>query len=491
MLSSYRVLDLTDERGAMAGFILAGLGAEVIVVEPPGGSRSGNCNRSWTTSRIRGLVLAPGLQPQEGLGDAGQRRPRGPGGRRRCDHRVGAVPGRPSAAGRRNPALVTVSITAVRPGRTQRERGRATDLAVLAAGCVLALAGDEDRPPVRMAFPQATGARRRRRRQRCLLAFTEREASGWASTSTVRPRCRWRWRPSRSCWPSRSTPPRSSASATGRHELGPLRLSLIYPAADGHVAISFVFGTAIGPFTRDSCGGCTRRASATRPPATRTRRLRRRAHRRQDQPRGVAPRPHGSVATFTRQAHQGRAVRRRPRAARAARAGDHPRRSATASSSRRSNAVLRQNADRSGTARFGSPARSPSCRPRRCLGRRPLLASASTTADRAAPGRRRASVPPATAERPLPLAGVKVLDFMWAMAGRPPPGSSPTRTRPSCGSSRPALETARTLQPFWHDGSTSRVRALQQHERRQARPDPRPGTPTREAWSSISCAGPT
>src|SRR2546423_1710857 len=40
MLSSYRVLDLTDDRGIVAGFILAGLGAEVIAVEPAEGSRA-------------------------------------------------------------------------------------------------------------------------------------------------------------------------------------------------------------------------------------------------------------------------------------------------------------------------------------------------------------------------------------------------------------------------------------------------------------------
>jgi crotonobetainyl-CoA:carnitine CoA-transferase CaiB-like acyl-CoA transferase len=38
MLSPYRVLDLTDERADLAGFILAGLGADVIKVEPPGGA---------------------------------------------------------------------------------------------------------------------------------------------------------------------------------------------------------------------------------------------------------------------------------------------------------------------------------------------------------------------------------------------------------------------------------------------------------------------
>ncbi|MFT7648557.1 MAG: hypothetical protein ACI8Y4_003309 [Candidatus Poriferisodalaceae bacterium] len=40
LLSPYRVLDLSDERGQLAGMMLADLGAEVILVEPPGGSRS-------------------------------------------------------------------------------------------------------------------------------------------------------------------------------------------------------------------------------------------------------------------------------------------------------------------------------------------------------------------------------------------------------------------------------------------------------------------
>src|SRR5258706_13644390 len=39
-LSPYRVLDLTDARAALGPMVLAGLGAEVIKVEPPGGGDS-------------------------------------------------------------------------------------------------------------------------------------------------------------------------------------------------------------------------------------------------------------------------------------------------------------------------------------------------------------------------------------------------------------------------------------------------------------------
>ncbi len=42
MLSPYRVLDLTDEKGLLCGKLLGDLGADVIKVEAPGGDKARN-----------------------------------------------------------------------------------------------------------------------------------------------------------------------------------------------------------------------------------------------------------------------------------------------------------------------------------------------------------------------------------------------------------------------------------------------------------------
>ena len=47
LLHGFRVLDLTDERGSVCGRILADLGADVIKIEPPGGSRERRMGPFW------------------------------------------------------------------------------------------------------------------------------------------------------------------------------------------------------------------------------------------------------------------------------------------------------------------------------------------------------------------------------------------------------------------------------------------------------------
>src|SRR5438445_4608955 len=75
-LRGYRVLDCTDERGLLAARLLADLGADVVQVEPPGGSaarqvppRSGASSLYWDTygANRRGVVCDFGTE--EGLAD--------------------------------------------------------------------------------------------------------------------------------------------------------------------------------------------------------------------------------------------------------------------------------------------------------------------------------------------------------------------------------------------------------------------------------------
>ena len=76
----YRVVDLTDERGNLAAFMLAGLGADVVLVEPPqgsGGRRRGPFAGDGRGPRALADVL--GLEPRQAQRRARPRH-RTPGG---------------------------------------------------------------------------------------------------------------------------------------------------------------------------------------------------------------------------------------------------------------------------------------------------------------------------------------------------------------------------------------------------------------------------
>ena len=168
VLSPYRVLDLTDERGQLAGLILAQLGAEVIAVEPPGGARS----------RAMGPFVGDVVDPERSLQHAAYNR-----GKRSvvldlagseedrdafCRLVAGAdvvidssAPGELGALGlghddlaALNPALVHASITAF--GQDGPKAGwAACDLTVWAAAGPLKGTGDADRAPMSMPGGQA------------------------------------------------------------------------------------------------------------------------------------------------------------------------------------------------------------------------------------------------------------------------------------------------------------------------------------------------
>ena len=166
MLAPYRVLDLTDARAELATFIFAGLGADVIKVEPPGGSlsrreapldmaqpaalaslrfhaynrgkRSVVFDLDLATDRERFFALVatadflfenadPGAMEARGLGFESLR----------------AV----------KPDLVYIAISPF--GQTgPYSQHLTTDLTLAAMGGAMALNGDPDRRPVRITVPQ-------------------------------------------------------------------------------------------------------------------------------------------------------------------------------------------------------------------------------------------------------------------------------------------------------------------------------------------------
>src|SRR5579862_5180140 len=170
-LSGYRVLDLTDERGLLAGRMLADLGADVVQVEPSAGSsarkrapqpHSGTTKEPtegasyvWDAYAANKRGVAVDFESETGVsfikrlaevadvliesdGPAVQRRR----GLDYDDLRASC------------PGLVYVSITAF--GRTgPKAQYHASDLVVWAAGGPLDENRQGDRPPVRPSIPQA------------------------------------------------------------------------------------------------------------------------------------------------------------------------------------------------------------------------------------------------------------------------------------------------------------------------------------------------
>jgi crotonobetainyl-CoA:carnitine CoA-transferase CaiB-like acyl-CoA transferase len=165
-LAPYRILDLTTERGWLAGKMLADLGAEVIKVEPPGGD----------PGRLRGPFAGDRPGPDNGLPwlafNRGKRsvvldlsQPAGREGLLALAAQADAViesfdPGQLEAWGlgldalhAANPALVLTRISPF--GQTGPYAGHAaSDLTLSAIGGAAWLSGDEDRAPVRMTAPQ-------------------------------------------------------------------------------------------------------------------------------------------------------------------------------------------------------------------------------------------------------------------------------------------------------------------------------------------------
>lgn len=168
-LTHYTVVDLTTSRAELAGRVLADLGALVIKAEPPGGceARALPPFRDGSNSSAEGSLYwaYAGLGKRSVVLDLDQPADR--------DALLGVIddadvliesfdPGVMAAMGLdyatlrlHNPGLVYASVTPF--GQTgPKARTPATDLTLEAAGGLVGLQGDGDRPPLAMAMPQAS-----------------------------------------------------------------------------------------------------------------------------------------------------------------------------------------------------------------------------------------------------------------------------------------------------------------------------------------------
>lgn len=177
-LSHYRVLDLTDDRGQFAGFLLAQLGADVICVEPPAGQRSRRLppfiddeagdDRSlfhWAYNRGKRSIVVDDDQLLELA--------RGADVVITCGAREVDL----DALRRAHQALVTAAITPFGSDGPKAD-WLATDLTNFAAGGVMAVTGDKDRAPVRAGHPQSWLVAAADAVDGILIALRERKQSG-------------------------------------------------------------------------------------------------------------------------------------------------------------------------------------------------------------------------------------------------------------------------------------------------------------------------
>lgn len=261
MLSPYRVVDLTDERGQLCGQILGDLGAEVILVEPPGGSPARRMGpfagdaedpekSLWFWSHNRGKnSLVADIETDEGR-------------QRIRDLAAGAnfliesyPPGYLDSLGLGyetlrvlNPRLVMVSITPF--GQTGPRAGwAASDLTVWASAGVMNQTGDDDRAPVGLVLPQAFLHAAAEGAAGALIAHAaavrdgmgqhvdvSAQAAAMMATQSFALTAAWR--------------DSEINRFAGGLKLGPLTLKFVQPAKDGFVSVTFLFGSAIGPFTQ-------------------------------------------------------------------------------------------------------------------------------------------------------------------------------------------------------------------------------------------------
>ncbi len=255
LLSPYRVLDLTDEKGYLCGRILADLGADVIKIEPPGGDHArrlgpfhqdvADPERSlffWAYNlNKRGVTLD--LHSEDGRALFRQLV-------KLSDFVIDSSgPGYLDALGlgyqelsRFNPRIILAAITAFGPTGPYRDY-KATDIVGLAMGGMLALSGDPDRAPVRVGVPQAWHQAAAEAVAGVMLAHYHRETTGEGQRVDVSMQQSVVWTILTAYGHALPDFDGVDLERCGTHRSrGHLVFRQIYPCKDGHITFQLVAG---------------------------------------------------------------------------------------------------------------------------------------------------------------------------------------------------------------------------------------------------------
>lgn len=261
MLSPYRVLDLTTERGLLCGQILGDLGADVLQIEPPSGSPARRLRPFYQNDpHLDGSLFWWAYTRNKRSITLDITTPDGQHLLRRLASQAhflleSDTPGTLASYGLGyddlaavNPALVYVSITPFGQDGPKAHYAD-SDLIVLAASGPLMLTGDDDRPPLRVSVPQAYLHASAEAAVAALIAHHERQRSGQGQHVDVSAQQAVMQALQSFCL---ALPLNDSEleRLSGGVKLGSFIVQLVWPAEDGHVAILYLFGPAIGPFTR-------------------------------------------------------------------------------------------------------------------------------------------------------------------------------------------------------------------------------------------------
>ena len=234
MLDNYRVIDLTDRRGWMTGFLLAQLGADVILAEPESGWSRDHWFEAYNRGK-RSVVVRDAVELDRLAATADFVI--------ECD----ATPFEVDLAKMRqeNQRLITVSLTPFGDDGP-KANWLATDLTLVASSGQMICNGDLDRPPVRISIPQAWAHASCQALVGALVASDERSRSGLGQHVDVSAQQAM----SETAMPANLHGPAGLSPQermAGGVQQGPIHLRWTYPCSDGEVVITVAFGAMIGP----------------------------------------------------------------------------------------------------------------------------------------------------------------------------------------------------------------------------------------------------